>query len=147
VGGGGGEEAVEEGLDARDDEGFEGLDAAFAEEVGDGGAARFVEVVVEGFEHGAGHGDGARVLPPGAFVAFVGGARGVDCVKVGGIVDVDVDRVDADNGAVLVVELFDFPDVLEFVGVYIVVEFVPEGQGCKLGWVRLEMSRRNFVTV
>jgi hypothetical protein len=67
------------------------------------------------------------VVPIGAFVALVRGSRGVDCVEVGGIVDVDMKGVDADDGAVLFMELLDFPDVLELVGVDIVVGFVPEG--------------------
>jgi hypothetical protein len=67
------------------------------------------------------------VVPIGAFVAPVGRAGGVDGVEVGGVVDVDVDGIDADDGAVLFMELLDFPDVLELVGVDIVVGFVPEG--------------------
>jgi hypothetical protein len=57
-------------------------------------------------------------------VLFAGGVDGVEVVMV---VDVDVDGVDADNGTVLLVELLDFPKVLEFVRVDVVVEFVPEG--------------------
>lgn len=70
------------------------------------------------------------MVHPCAFVAFMGGARGVDGVKVGVVMDVDVDWIDADNGAVLVVELFDFPEVLEFVWEHVVIEFVPECYGC-----------------
>jgi hypothetical protein len=36
-------------------------------------------------------------------------------------------RTDAHNGAVLLVQLFDLPHVLELVGVELVVEFIPEG--------------------
>jgi hypothetical protein len=57
-------------------------------------------------------------------VLFAGGVDGVEVVMV---VDVDVDGVDADNGTVLLVELLDFPKVLKFVWVDVVVELVPEG--------------------
>jgi hypothetical protein len=56
---------------------------------------------------GAGHGFGAGMVHPRAFLAFVVCTRGVDGVKVGVIMDVDVDWIDADDWAVLLVKLFD----------------------------------------
>lgn len=67
------------------------------------------------------------MVVPWIAIAAVIGARGVDGVDIGVVVDVEVNWVDANDGTVLFVELFDFPDVLPLVGEDFVVEFVPEG--------------------
>ena len=57
-----------------------------------------MEVVVHCLENLVLHGSGgSRVHEPGAAVALAG-AAGVDLVVEGGVVDVDVDGVDADYG-------------------------------------------------
>jgi hypothetical protein len=56
----------------------------------------------------------------------VGSTGGVYGIEVGVVVDMNVDWVDTENGAVLLVELFDFPEVLESVWEDVVVEFVPK---------------------
>lgn len=67
------------------------------------------------------------MVPPGVAIALVG-AAGVDGVYIFGVVDVEVDGIDADDAAVLLVELLDFPEVLEPVWVNLEVELVPEGE-------------------
>jgi hypothetical protein len=67
------------------------------------------------------------VLEPAAAVAFVRAAGCIYGVEVVCIVDVDVDGVDSDDRTILLVQLFNFPQVLEFLRVDLVVEFVPEG--------------------
>lgn len=42
------------------------------------------------------------------------------------VMDMDVDWVDADDGAILLVKLFDLPNVFKSVRVYFVEELVPE---------------------
>ena len=66
------------------------------------------------------------MVHPCAAISLVICAGGVEGVEVIMVVDVEVNRVDADNGAVFFVELFDLEAVLISVGIDVAIKLVPE---------------------
>jgi hypothetical protein len=53
-------------------------------------------------------------MPPRTSVALVV-TDSIDCVKIIMVVDVNMDRIDADNGTVLLVKVSNLPEILESV--------------------------------
>lgn len=72
------------------------------------------------------------MLVPAAAIAFMRAARRVDRIEVICIIDVYVNRIDANNRPILLMQLFNLPEILESVRVYLVVEFVPKREARKL---------------
>lgn len=107
---------------------------ALAEEGVQGAAPHAVRVVVHGLQQRAAEEAVVRgVQGPRVALALVLVAAGVDLVQVRRVVDVDVDRVDAHDGAVLLVQLLDLPQVPGLVRPEVVVELIPEADGGELG--------------
>lgn len=119
------EELMGDMLDQR----LETADLCFGEEGVESSSTHAVDVVLDGGKGGIRN--AKLIAEPGPLVTLVGGA-GVDNVVEVGVGNVDFLGVDADDGAIVVMELSDLEGVLAGEE-DIMVEFVPKGELCEQG--------------
>lgn len=111
-------EALNELVDFADDEPFQGMDVTLVEEGAQCGPPHAMYVMVDCLEQRP----SKRAIPlgtvkPGIPIPSVFVATGVDIVKEVRVIDVQMGWIDAYDGAVLLVQLFNLPQVAKFVRV------------------------------
>jgi len=111
-------EALNELVDFADDEPFQGMDVALAEEGTQCRPPHAMDVMLDCLEQRP---PKRAILlgtvEPGIPITFVFVATGVDIVKEVWVVDVQMGWIDAYDGAVLLVQFFNLPKVAKFVRV------------------------------